>query len=217
MTDQDRDRLAAEAEARWLDGWSAGPTEPPSVQLPVGVDVADVELLDHNGAQRSLSEFWAQGPALVMFWRHFGCGCGVLRAERLRDEWAGYLDAGLQPVIIGQGDPGRASDYRAEQGLEATILCDPALDVYRTWGLGHWTYELIMFTDPPPDYLADPRAAGEALQNARRQQGRPPVDDPWRAVGEYVVGSDGRLRLGHTYAHCIDFPDAADLVAAVTG
>jgi hypothetical protein len=36
----------------------------------------------------------------------------------------------------------------------------------------------------------------------------PPVDDPWRAVAEYVIGSDGLVRLCYAYQHCEDCPSA---------
>jgi hypothetical protein len=53
-----------------------------------------------------------------------------------------------------------------------------------------------------------------SFQSARREQGRPLVDDPWRAVAEYVIGSDGLVRLCYTYQHCEDFPDPRVLTTA---
>jgi hypothetical protein len=67
------------AEAAWLAGWTAGPSEREATRLPSGVPAPDLTLPDHSGRLRSLSEFWSDGPALLMFWRHFGCGCGVAR------------------------------------------------------------------------------------------------------------------------------------------
>jgi len=78
------------AEAEWLDGWTAGPTEDQGSGLPSGAKAPDLALADHTGQERLLSEFWAGQPALLMFWRHFGCGCGVARAGRLKAE---YQDA----------------------------------------------------------------------------------------------------------------------------
>ncbi len=47
-----------------------------------------------------------------------------------------------------------------------------------------------------------------------RTTGNPPVDDPWRAVGEFVVGPDGRVRLPDVHPYCEAFPEPAVLVAA---
>ncbi|MGB1755155.1 MAG: redoxin domain-containing protein, partial [Candidatus Thalassarchaeaceae archaeon] len=82
----------------------------------------DLELLDHTGSLRKLSSFWSDGPALIMFWRHFGCGCGLDRASRLSEEYDAYLDAGITPVIIGQGEPERAAEYREKYEIDCPIL-----------------------------------------------------------------------------------------------
>jgi hypothetical protein len=40
------------------------------------------------------------------------------------------------------------------------------------------------------------------------------VDDPWRAVGEFVIGSDGTVRLSYAYQYCEDFPPPELLTTA---
>ena len=84
-------RLIEAAEEEWLEIWVAGPGERRSKLLDPGVSAPDLELLDHTGTPRQLSSFWSDGPALIMFWRHFGCGCGLDRASRLNEEYADYL------------------------------------------------------------------------------------------------------------------------------
>lgn len=205
--------LTAAAEARWLEGWTAGPTEAERSGLPTGAAAPDLVLDDHTGAQRRLSEFWTDQPALVLFWRHFGCGCGVARAERLKAEYRDYRRAGLEPVIVAQGEPGRAAAYRSEHGLPCPVLCDPDHVVYRAYGIGQWPVARVLF-DAPAEYWSHPHELGVSFQKARREQGRPPVDDPWRAVAEYVIGSDGLVRLCHAYQHCEDFPDPRVLTTA---
>jgi peroxiredoxin len=205
--------LVKEAEARWLEGWSSGPTEGEGTGLVAGALAPDLVLLDQEGADRSLSEFWADGPALVMFWRHFGCTCGHERARRLVTEYAAYREAGLTPVIVSQGDPGRAAEYGAAHDLPCPVLCDPELAAYRAYGVGQWPVERVLF-DAPPDFWDHDRELGESFQESRRQEGRAPVDDPWRAVAEYVVGLDGRVRLPYRYQYCEDFPDPRVLTTA---
>jgi hypothetical protein len=57
-----------------------------SLPLILESKAPDLALADHTGKKRLLSEFWAGQPALLMFWRHFGCGCGVARAGQLKAE-----------------------------------------------------------------------------------------------------------------------------------
>jgi len=207
------DELSASAEQEWLDAWTAGPTEKEGSGLPSGAVAPDLTLADHTGRDRRLSEFWSGQPALLMFWRHFGCGCGLDRAKRLRSEYGAYREAGLVPVIVAQGEPERAAAYRLEHDLPCPVLCDPFHVAYRAYGVGQWRVERVLF-DAPPEYWSHPHDLGVELQESRRQQGRPPVDDPWRATAEFVIGPGGLVRLCHSYQHCEDFPDPRVLSAA---
>ena len=59
------EELIAEAESEWLMLFTAGPTEPEGSGLRGGTAAPDLVLPDHTGASRSLSEFWADQPALL--------------------------------------------------------------------------------------------------------------------------------------------------------
>lgn len=217
MSADDMSDLVDAAEARWLERWIAGPPEDRSTPSPVPFRATDVELLDDEGNRRRLSEFWSDGPALVMFWRHFGCNCGVMRAEALERDWEELVAAGLRPVIVAPGEPARAAAYRAELALRAPILCDADYDVFGDWGIGSWSFLEVMFADPPAEYLEDPARHGADLLAQRRAAGRPVADDPWRAVADFVVGRDGTVGFAHHHANCIDFPAVSSLVAAARG
>jgi peroxiredoxin len=207
------DLLMAAAEQEWLESWTVGPTEPLGIGLPMGSTAPDLALVDEIGATRRLSEFWADGPALIMFWRHFGCGCGVSRAALLREDLETYRAAGLTPVAIAQGEPERAATYRATYDLPCSILCDPRHDAYRAFGIGHWPVERILY-DAPTEFWSHARDVGVAFQASRRTEGRPLVDDPWRQVIEFVVGTNGKVRLSYSYQHCEDFPRPSVLTSA---
>ena len=209
----DLDVLTAAAEAEWLDRWTDGPSEVEMRLRPEGEAAPDVVLLDDTGAQRALSEWWQEGPALLIFWRHFGCYCGLGRAERLRNEWDRYRESGLHPVVIGQGEPLRAAAYRADQALPCRVLCDPNYDVYRSYGVGHWSIERLLSTSSP-EYWDHPRELGVSFQNDRRASGLPLVDDPWRASAEFVVGVSGVIRHAFAYQYCFDYPPPEVLTTA---
>jgi len=201
------------AESRWLDRWTEGPTEKAPELLSPGTAAPDLTLPDETGAPRRLAEFWSSGPALVIFWRHFGCSCGVARSERLIAELDTYRDADLTPVIIAQGEPERTAQYKAAHGIPCAILCHPDLEAYRAFGVGHWAVEQVLF-DAPPEYWDHSREVGIEFQAGRRRAGRPPVDDPWRATAEFVVGTSGLIRLAYAYQYCEDYPDPRVLTTA---
>ncbi|MGA9276186.1 peroxiredoxin-like family protein [Ilumatobacter sp.] len=205
--------LTAEAESEWLELFTVGPTEPEGIGLRGGAAAPDLVLPDSVGANRSLSEFWADEPALLMFWRHFGCGCGIDRATRLLEEFPAYRAAGIMPVIVAQGEPERAAAYRDQLGLPCPVLCDPDHSAYRAYGIGQWSVERVLY-DASVEFWAHPHDLGASLQDERRAGGRPLVDDPWRATAEFIIGTDGHVRLVHLSQYCEDFPEPLVLIAA---
>jgi peroxiredoxin len=207
------EELTDAAQQNWLASWTSGPVEAEGPGLAKGTLARDLVLLDDTGVERRLSEFWGAQPALLMFWRHFGCGCGAARARRLVAEYPSYVEAGLAPVIIAQGEPARAAAYRERHGLPCPILSDPDHQAYRAYGLGQWSVERILY-DASPEYLNHEHELGRRFQADRAATGTPLVDDPWRAVGEFVIGTDGRVRLPYLYQYCEDFPEPRVLTTA---
>lgn len=204
------------AEQEFLESWTRGPqpggwdTVPPQI----GDLAPDATLTDDTGTEIVLSSLWRDQPALLLFWRHFGCGCGVERARRLHDEYDDYVAAGATVVIIGQGEPQRAAAYRNEHQLPCPILCDPGRHLYRRYGLRDATVAQVLF-DAPEEMWDHDRVTGEEFQRQRRNEGRPLVDSPWQLPGEFVVDPTGVIRLDYRYQHCEDYPPPLVLLAAI--
>lgn len=204
------------AEQEWLDAWHRGPQRMrwDRVPLQVGDAAPDIELADHTGEMVQLSSLWAESPAVVLFWRHFGCSCGHDRAERLKDEHARYTDAGASVVVIGQGEPARSAEYRERAGLPCPVLCDPDRIAYRAFGLLEGTAAQVLF-DAPDEFLRGDASAGESLAASRHGTDRAAVDSPWQLPGEFVIGRDGIVQLAYRYQYCEDWPDPRVLTAAI--
>lgn len=197
--------LTAAAEAEWLEAWKAGPGGSRSHLIEVGSTAPDLTMPDEMGRPIELSALWSDGMALMMFWRHFGCSCGIDRAARLADEYADYAAAGLNPVIIGQGEPARAAAYKERYEIHCPILCDPDFEAYRAYGLGDFGVEQVLY-DAAESYWSHSEEIGIDFQAARRSIGRPLVDSPWMSAGEFVI-DDGTVLVSYVYQYCEDFPD----------
>lgn len=216
MMGRDVDDLIAAAGERWEAGWRQGPTRLSWDTLPVqiGDQAPDAELPDENGRPVRLSSLWASSPALVLFWRHFGCSCGMDRARRLKDEIAAYRDAGATVSIVGQGEPERAARYKERQGLDLPILSDADRSSYVAYGLLQGTTSQILFDASDP-FLRCDLDAGLELRKSRLDTDRALVDDPWQLPGEFVVRPDGRIAHAHRYQWCEDYPDPRVHIAAI--
>lgn len=204
------------AEQEWLDHWKRGPTRLRWSEMPlqVGDPAPDFELLDSSGTAVHLRDSWRERPALILFWRQFGCGCGLQRAERLAREYPDYVAAGANVVIIGQGEPARATTYAQRYGIPCPILCDPEERAYQAYGLLEGKPSQILF-DAPEEFLHRDYEAGVKLAQARREAGRPIVDNPWLLPGEFVVDRIGIIRLAYRWQYCEDFPNPLVHIAAI--
>jgi peroxiredoxin len=202
----------AAAERRWLGYWRQGPTRRRWTDLPpqVGDLAPDRDLLDTEGQTVRIRSAWADGPALLLFWRHWGCGCGVGRAERLRDEYDQLRGAGARVVVIGQGEPERAAWYGEAFGIPCPVLADPTGDAYTAYGLLEMSPWLL---------LGEPKPAMTEFESwipQHREKGRPVADNPFLLPGEFVVGRDGRLVLTYRYQYCDNYPDIETLIDSIT-
>jgi peroxiredoxin len=185
----------------WLDG--------PSLEanpMRRGDSAPNVEVLDIDGAQVSLDSIWRERPGLLLLWRHLGCGCGLERGERLKSEYQGYLDSGLNVAIVAPADHERVAAYSATYGIGVPMLADPDYSAHKAFGLGHWSVEQALY-DAPEEFCELREDTGIEFQADRRAQGRPLVDDPWMQSGEFVVAPDGVIRVAYIYNYCADYPD----------
>lgn len=213
----DYQSLIDAAEQRCLNLWRRGPRRTTWAMLPpqVGDRAPDFPLTNQEGRNVQLSDYWGQKPALILFWRHFGCGCGMDRARRLAEEYEEYLAEGAAVVIVGQGDPERAAAYALKYELPPLdILVDPHEAAYEGYGLLEGKPSQIVF-DAPEALQRREYEAFAGLAKARREAGRPLVDNPWLLPGEFVVDQTGVLRLAYRYNYCEDFPDKRVLITAI--
>lgn len=205
--------LTEAAKQEWLEEWVAGPSEQTSL-LPPGSAAPDFELLDDTGSKVRLSNVWKDGPALVMFWRHCGCSCGIHRVEGLIEQADAYAEAGISPVIVGQGEPERSAQYKAWHNVPYPILSDPDQDVYRAYGVGHFAYEQMFAGEDALEFVSRSREIGEQWLSGSRPPERTRVDSPWRASAEFVIGRGGTIRLSYAYQLCGSDPMPEILITA---
>jgi peroxiredoxin len=207
--------LGAAAEQRWLASWLTGPTRTRYESLPpqVGDQAPDPALPDTSGERRRLSDYWAHGPAIVIFMRHFGCSCLAERWEVLKNELSDYAEAGARVVAVCQAEPERARVVAVRREYAFPVLCDPAFEAYRAFGLLEGLPAQILHDFP---WQADDEETARTLfLEPRRGTERAVVDSPWQLPGEFVVSSNGVIRLAHRYQYCEDFPPKTVLLGAI--
>ena len=215
MSELEEQTTAAEQE--WVEGWKRGPKRTRWTELPLQVEdpAPDFELLDSTNKKVKLSQLWGEKPLLILFWRHYGCSCGVDRAERLNSEFAAYQAANANLVIIGQGEPERSAAYKEKYDLpDIPVLSDPTFEAYFAYGLLEGKESQILF-DAPDEFLDRNLDAGLGLARSRKEDDRPLVDNSWLLPGEFVIDTQGIVRLAYRYNYCEDYPDHRVHLAAI--
>lgn len=207
--------LERRAEQQWLKDYLNGPsrTRPERVPLQAGDSAPDLQLFDGEGRIRSLSEFWATGPLVLQFMRHFGCGCLAQRWKALRTgELEALTSEGASVVMVFQAEPERTKVVAERRGYPRPVLCDPERMAYRAFDVLEGEPPQVIYDWDIP--LGDLRV-GEELIESRRGTEQALVDHPWQLPAEFVIGQDGVIALAHRNQHCEDFPPLKLLVAAL--
>ncbi len=204
------------AEQEWLESWRRGPIRFRWNHLPlqVGDPAPNVVLQDLSGNKVHLSDSWQAGPAVLVFLRHFGCSCAVDRADRLREEYADYVELGATVQTIGQGEPERSTLFAQQRSLPGPLLCDPARRAYEAYDLLEARPSQVAYGLANEFLRCDYEVAVE-LQQARHGTPKAPVDSPWQLPGEFVIDNEGIVRLAYRSQYCADFADPEVLNAAI--
>ncbi len=97
-------------------------------------DLANASVIDENSNNLKLATFWKEGPALILFIRHFGCfGCATQMqaiAPRIQE-----IDAlNIRIYLVGNGNPNFIEGFKERFQLynqPVKIYTDPSLEVYK--------------------------------------------------------------------------------------
>lgn len=205
------------AEKAWLTKWRAGPQRLRWSDLPVqvGDKAPDISLSDENGGAVSLRQAWRDGPAVLIFLRHFGCGCAWQRADRLVGELDALAAAGATVIAIGQADPARTRAFRERTGLRCPVWCDESRQAYEAFGLLDARPSQVVYGMPEAFLRRDPVVTMEFLKS-RQGSGKEPVDSPWQLPGEFVIDGSGTITLAYRSQYCADYADVDVLISAIT-
>lgn len=191
-----------------------GPTRTKLDRIPpqIGDPAPDATLPDTSGVLRSLSEFWKEGPLLLLFLRHFGCSCLAERWEKLQNEVQEFKNAGAGILAVAQGEPERNAVVARRRSYPFEVMSDPQRIIYTEYGLLEGIPAQILhdFEWKPGD-----RETGQKMIQSRRGTERAVVDSPWQLPGEFVISRGGVLFLTHRYQYCEDFPPKTVILGAI--
>jgi peroxiredoxin len=181
-------------QQRWRDQG-----EPEGIVRP-GQTIEDFTLPDATGAEVSLAELVAAGPAVIVFYRGGWCPYCNIALRTYQTELLPQLDSyGARLVAISAQRPDQSLSTKEKAGLSFTVLSDPSAAVAR--GLG------IAFT-PTEEVLSTQRALGLDLAEVNET-----VDLPMPTV--LIIDRDRVVRFADTHADYTTRTEVSEIVAAL--
>ncbi len=162
-------------------------------------------VLDPGGETLRLDSLWADGPAVLVWLRHFGClFCKEQTAEfRARRDDIVQRDARL--AFIGNGGVRYAGGFRAEFCPDCTVLTDPELASYKVIGARSG----VLNTLGPQAWGAGIRAFARGARQQRTQ------GSPFQQGGVLVVTAAGAVAYSYLSKAAGDHPPVDDVIAAL--
>lgn len=123
----------------------------------------------------------------------------------MRDALPEIRARGAELVIVGNGRPEHAADFRDTEHVESPLFVDPELRAYAAAGLKRGIVSSL-----------NPRVFGHAVRALRAGKRQTSVQgDAWQQGGVFVIRPDDRVDFAYVSEEAGDHPDPADILAAL--
>jgi peroxiredoxin len=172
-----------------------------------GDPAPDAELLDLWGEAALLSTAWADGPAVLVFLRYFGCPFCQMQVVGLRRDQGMFEESGASVTLVGQGPPEEAVAFRERRQVPFPVFVDPDRRAYRAYGLDRGR----------PSQVYGPKVAVPFVRanlTGKLQRGLH-GGSFLQMPGSFVVDGAGILRFAHRNRTVADNPTNQALLDAV--
>ena len=174
-------------------------------RLNFNTPAPDAELLDNQGKLVKLSTLWKQKSILLAFTRHFGCTqCKEMLLELVEGKTA-IEKAGLQIVIVTQGNPKETTEFAAEFAPGLTCYSDPDRKAYQAYVLDRGNLFETFINPKVWQAISKSKRKGYAVETP------PAGQDALQMSGTFIINQNGLIELPYYYDHIADHP-ALDLL-----
>jgi hypothetical protein len=123
----------------------------------------------------------------------------------LRDALPDIRRCGAELIIVGNGQPQHAIDFRETEHVESPLYVDPELQAYAAAGLKRGLRSSLS----PGVILRGLRAFGEG-----KRQGAT-MGDPWQQGGVFIIRPGNRVDFSYISAEAGDHPSAEAILSAL--
>ena len=178
-----------------------------SVGRAVPARLADAVVTDRAGDTARLGDAWKDGPALLVFLRHFACLTCHEHVTMLMPRVPELRTLGLTVVFVGNGEPRYIDAFIERTGVLpelVEVVTDPSLRAFEAAGMlhGFWTaFGFRAVLNVVKAFLMGFRQ--KAIEGDNLQQG-----------GMVVVDGEGKVVFEHADRVTGDHADTGDVLHA---
>lgn len=102
-----------------------------------------LKVLDENGREIIMSNFWKNKAVVIVFVRHFGCIACRAHVDQIWNK-RGDIKKNSNIVFIGNGKPEVIEHFKEDvNARDALIFTDPTLEVFDACGLKRGIFNLV--------------------------------------------------------------------------
>lgn len=175
-----------------------------------GGRASDFEYTRPGGASASLSAFWAESPALIVWLRHSGCRFFHEAFADLRATEPRLRERGVRLACVVQARP---DELRALCGATLECVADPRKESHAAFGLEHSSPWKMLFS---LEFHRRRRAAARAGFRTDWKRTFARESDTLLAPGAALVARGGRILWTYRGEHPADLPPADSLLAVAS-
>lgn len=125
----------------------------------------------------------------------------------MRDKVEQIREAGAELVVVGNGTPEHAADFRDQERIDYPLLVDPELEAYRTAGLRRGMRDALR--------AKTLTHAMRAFRQGFRQSSV--KGDPWQLGGIFVIAPGGKVLWKYISREAGDHPDPDRILEVLRG
>ncbi|MFQ5457378.1 MAG: SelL-related redox protein [Myxococcota bacterium] len=173
--------------------------------MRVATKLKPIEVRDPAGKAVRLGDLWREKTVVLAFVRHFGCLFCREQVGRLHGELKAIRERGAELVVVGNGRPEQARDFKKKQKITFPLFTDPTLKAYQAAGLRRG----LISTLGPRTMLHGARALGGGNVATAI------LGDPWQQGGVFVITPRDKVLFAQQSKEAGDHADPADILAAL--
>ena len=173
--------------------------------MGIAEKLSSIEVLDPDGHPVKLGSLWEEKPVVLVFVRHFGRLFCREQVAQLRDAVKEIRALGSELVVVGNGRPEHADDFRKTENLAFPLLVDQDMVAYRAAGLRRGLTKAVSLR-----MMKHAMRARRKGFTQKKTQG-----DPWQLGGTFVITPEGKVLFSHVSQEAGDHPDPHDILAVL--